>query len=66
MAIQLCDKPLAAVGFISYRYRGQYGWIMIGAVDHADALREAAKATTLPVMSTRLQIWAIDEYVPVA
>jgi hypothetical protein len=29
------DKPLAASGLTSYRLRGRYGWIMIGATDHA-------------------------------
>ena len=37
----LHDRPLAAKGLVSYRYRGRYGWIMIGAKDNADALREA-------------------------
>ena len=34
------NKPLAAHGLISYRYAGNYGWIMIGATDHAAALSE--------------------------
>lgn len=37
------NRPCAAHGLNSYRYGGPYGWIMIGATDDADALREAAR-----------------------
>jgi hypothetical protein len=40
-----CDKPCAAAGLTSYRYKGRYGWIMIGATDQRDALREACRST---------------------
>jgi hypothetical protein len=59
-----CDKPLAAEGLISYRLRGRYGWIMIGALDHADAMREAARSTPDP-KPENLQIWNGTQYVPV-
>ena len=39
------NRPLADKGLKSYRYRGRYGWIMIGAHDVPDALREAARST---------------------
>lgn len=38
------DRPCAAHGLISYRYNNTYGYIMIGAKDDADALREAARS----------------------
>jgi hypothetical protein len=60
-----CNKPLAAAGLTSYRYRGNYGWVMIGATDHADALREAARSVSnhTPTLD-RLQVWNGAEYVP--
>jgi hypothetical protein len=36
------ERPCAAQGLKSYRYKGGRGWIMIGAADDADALSEAA------------------------
>ena len=39
------DKPLADHGLTSYRYRGRYGWIMIGARDDDDT--PAVKLPTL-------------------
>ena len=27
----MCDRPLAAQGLTSYRYKGTYSWIMISA-----------------------------------
>jgi hypothetical protein len=58
----LHDRPLAAPGLISYRARGRYGWIMIGAKDDADAWREARRSTDIP---HDLQVWNGSQYVPV-
>ncbi len=62
------DRPLAITGLTSYRYRGRYGWIMIGARDHDDAVREAARSfsdgRTVATIEN-LQVWDGDEYVPV-
>lgn len=57
------DKPLAAHGLISYRYAGNYGWIMIGATDHADALKEAARSMRhdTPTLD-KLQVWTGVQY----
>jgi len=61
------DKPMAAHGLNSYRYKGTYGWIMIGATDHTDALREAARSTSDHTSSPALlQIWSGTQYVPAA
>jgi len=56
------DKPLAIAGLISYRLRGPYGWIMIGAHDIADAMREAARSTPDPQRDA-LQAWDGTRYV---
>lgn len=58
-----CDRPLAARGLSSYRYRGRYGWVMIGAKDDAEALREAARSTD-GVVRANLEVWADGSYVP--
>jgi hypothetical protein len=56
------DKPLAAAGLTSYRCQGRYGWIMIGAKDHADAMREARRSCDC-VTESGLQIWDGSQYV---
>lgn len=48
------NKPLAAQGFKSYRAKGRYGWIMIGAIDTEAAKREAARSTS---EQFSLQVW---------
>jgi hypothetical protein len=55
------NKPCAAHGLKSYRYRGRYGWIMIGAKHDEDALREAARST-IDVTKDKLQQWNGVEY----
>lgn len=47
-------RPCAAPGLFSFRARGPYGWIMIGAKDAPEALREARRSTAAP---TDLQVW---------
>jgi hypothetical protein len=56
------DKPCAAQGLISYRYAGPYGWIMIGARDDADAIREAGRSSSAPIDPAKLQRWNGSEY----
>lgn len=62
------ECPCAAAGLISYRYAGMFGWLMIGARDNSDALREAARSISPSETSTidKLQIWnsATGTYVP--
>lgn len=41
----MTEKPLADKGLVSYRYKGMYGWIMIGAKSDEDALNEARRST---------------------
>ena len=45
LSINYWDKPCASKGFISYRYKGRYGYIMIGAYSHSDALNEVRRST---------------------
>lgn len=56
------DRPCAAPGLQSYRAKGPYGWIMIGAKDDREALREAKRSTPNP---TDLQRWDGLKYVPI-
>lgn len=52
------NRPCAAPGLLSYRYgNGPYGFVMIGARDNLDALNEAARSVSGPVIMNRLQRW---------
>jgi hypothetical protein len=61
---QIHDRPLAAPGFTSYRARGRFGFIMIGAKDHADALNEAKRSADSVTMAD-LEVWDGARYVKV-
>ena len=50
------NKPLAAKGLTSYRCRGRFGWIMIGAKNDDDAYREALRSCEV-ARREDLQIW---------
>ena len=63
--MNITGKPLADHGLTSYRYRGRYGWIMIGARDDMDAMREASRSTDYPVTLDKLEIWNGSEYVSI-
>lgn len=58
------EKPMASEGLISYRCKGRYGWIMIGATDNEDALNEASRSTS-NVMEDTLEVWdkGLNKYV---
>lgn len=59
------NRPLAAEGLTSYRYQGRYGWIMIGARDANEALREASRSTGEPSTAmdpAKLQVWRGGKY----
>ena len=60
----MTDRPMAAHGLTSYRYRGRYGWIMIGARNTNNALSEAKRSTD-NVTRSNLQVWNGSEYVNV-
>lgn len=56
------DRPCAISGLVSYRYRGTYGWIMIGAKDDADAMREASRSTKAKLAKQNMQVWRNGAY----
>lgn len=56
------NKPCAIKTLTSYRCKGRFGWIMIGARGTVDALREALRSTDKP---TDLEVWDGERYVPV-
>ena len=56
------NKPLASKGLKSYRYRGRYGFIMIGATDTQDALREASRSTESTATIDNLEAWDYSKY----
>lgn len=58
----MTNRPMAAAPYHSYRYRGRYGWIMIGAMDDDEALREAQRSTDTPVTRENLQRWSEYAY----
>ena len=61
------DKPCASNGLNSFRYRGDYGWIMIGAQNQNDALHEALRSLSCgPATLDRLERWCIlsGHYIP--
>lgn len=55
------ERPCAALGLQSYRARGRYGWVMIGATDDADAMREALRSTD---RVETLERWNGARYMP--
>lgn len=55
-------RPLAARGLTSYRLRGPYGYIMIGARDPEGAMREAARSTRNPDREA-LEVWRGGRYI---
>lgn len=58
----LHERPCAGPGLTSYRAKGPFGWIMIGARSTVEAWSEARRSTDAP---TDLQIWTVVGYVPV-
>lgn len=59
------DKPMASDGLISYRYRGRYGFIYIGASTDTGALLEAQRSTDDKVTPDRLERYNGQRFVEV-
>ena len=59
------DRPLADKGFLSYRCKGAFGWIMIGAKDDDDAMVQARRSSA-HAQREHLQKWDGAAYVPCA
>ena len=55
------NKPMAAYGLISYRIKGRFGFIMIGARDHNDAWCEALRSSK-HIERKNLEVWNGKEY----
>jgi len=55
-------RACAAPGLISYRYKTPYGYCMIGAKDHADALNEARRSIDGEPDPAKLVVWNVDHY----
>jgi hypothetical protein len=51
----MSDHPMASNGLITYRYRGRYGFIYIGASTDTEALSEAKRSTNDKVTPDRLE-----------
>lgn len=65
MKAQFTHGPLASSGLTSYRYRGPFGMVYIGATDDADALNEAARSITQRRPNpANLEVWGGSSYVP--
>lgn len=58
------DQPLASLAFTSYRCKGRFGWIMIGANSPAEAFAEALRSSDAARRET-LEVWNGAAYVPV-
>jgi hypothetical protein len=56
------DKPMAIKGLTSYRLKGRYGFIMIGARSHEEAMREARRSTPEPLRAN-LEVWDGKQYI---
>ncbi|MFC7462051.1 LPD11 domain-containing protein [Hydrogenophaga defluvii] len=64
-ATPVTSKPLAAAGFLSYRYRQPHGFVMIGAKDDDDALKQAGRSIEGAPQLTDLERWNGTTYSPV-
>jgi len=61
------DKPCADKGLISYRYRKDRGFIMIGALNDDDALNEANRSLSDEDANKKyLEFWSGEKYVSVS
>lgn len=60
-ARSMTSRPLAASGLTSYRCRARFSWIMIGAKDHDDAMREALRSCDTAKRED-LEVWDGQRY----
>lgn len=61
----LQDRPLASKGLTSYRLKMPHGYVMIGAKDNAEAMREAGRSVDRPERFA-LEVWDGSKYTPVS
>jgi len=56
------NKPMAAAPWISYRYKGRFSYIMIGAMSTEEALSEANRSLENPNSTVdNLEIYDYNE-----
>lgn len=60
--LPITNRPLATAPNKSYRLKGAFGWIMIGAMDDQAAMIEARRSTDHPRFED-LQRWDGQQYV---
>lgn len=68
MGAEFYNRPCAGHGLTSYRYRGRYGWVMLGAANEHDALKQALRSVSSESVSrNNLEVWDIltGSYIPV-
>jgi hypothetical protein len=61
--LPVTDRPLAVSGLLSYRCKGAFDWIMIGAKDDEDAMVQARRSSAHAKRET-LQKWDGEAYAP--
>lgn len=64
-AVPVTNRPLADRGLLSYRYRQPHGFVMIGAKDDEDALKQAGRSIESTPQLTALERWNGTSYSPV-
>jgi len=58
------NKPYAIKSLISYRYKNNYGFIMVGARNTKDALNEINRSLSTGIAElSKLEIWDNDKYI---
>jgi hypothetical protein len=60
------NKPCASEGLDSYRYKGNYGFVMIGATSIDDALNEAKRSIGTTPKIEFLEKWNGTQYVHIS
>ncbi len=61
----MSNHPMASNGLMTYRYRGRYGFIYIGASTDNEALLEAQRSTDDKVTPDRLERFNGQQFVGV-
>ena len=51
----MSDNPMVSNGLMTYRYRGRYGFIYIGASTDTEAMTEAQRSTDDKVTPDKLE-----------
>ena len=63
--LTMSNTPMASNGLITYRYRGRYGFIYIGALTDTEAMIEAQRSTDDKVTPDRLERYNGQRFVGV-